>query len=166
MSADTSASKLSTCNSSITSIDGQEWRNCMATFLRETKSPLDAGDGNKKTLYALLGVIMEVEIVQKRPVGVVFGTWSSWSSNCNPFNSLYMIISRYLKECHVCRAAVVPFFSVTRQRHVSHTFQAQEPPGDLSQTRPVWDCHRTADQLGWCQGSMGRHTWHTWSVWV
>ena len=34
-----------------------------------------------------------------------------------------------------------------------------------AQTQPVWDCHRTADQLGWCQGGQCKHIVHIWSVW-
>ena len=37
-----------------------------------------------------------------------------------------------------------------------------------TQTRPVWDCHGTADHLGWCQGSQwgGSPMAVPWSVWV
>ena len=51
--------------------------------------------------------------------------------------------------------------------------KTRRPPTTWADQRPSrvfpnapWDCHRTADQLEWFEGSMGWHIFHTWSVWA
>ena len=71
------------------------------------------------------------------------------------------------KTIEMCKTQIASRHWISWDGGMEHRSSSADRVFDDQNTHAVTlhVCHIYADQLGWFGGSMGRHIWHTWSVW-